>query len=220
MSSDRRVAANRANAQKSTGPRTAAGKARAAGNSRRHGLTAAPPADAVRRWYRVILDDPEAVPYPIDLDPYRRAARDLAEAEAQLARVRAAEWQLLRDPEGAPTEAEEQLLAEREWIRDHIGVGIEEQELRAGLPDGPLKGSLQTPREQARWARQGEGLVRRSRAHCDRLRRRRIKAREQLARKLARYRATAEARRRKALHRWIEELTKRSQEQRQAERAA
>jgi hypothetical protein len=38
MSSDKQIEANRRNAQKSTGPRTAAGKARARRNSRKHAL--------------------------------------------------------------------------------------------------------------------------------------------------------------------------------------
>lgn len=38
MASERQIAANRKNALKSTGPRSAAGKARAANNSKKHGL--------------------------------------------------------------------------------------------------------------------------------------------------------------------------------------
>lgn len=40
MTSERQAIANRRNARQSTGPRTSDGKARAAGNARRHGLTA------------------------------------------------------------------------------------------------------------------------------------------------------------------------------------
>jgi hypothetical protein len=40
MASDRQIAANRANAEKSTGPKTPDGKRRAAANARRHGLSA------------------------------------------------------------------------------------------------------------------------------------------------------------------------------------
>jgi len=40
VSTQKQIAANRANAKRSTGPRTAQGKAKSAGNSLRHGLTA------------------------------------------------------------------------------------------------------------------------------------------------------------------------------------
>lgn len=39
MATDKQIAANRANALKSTGPRTPAGRSRAAQNARRHGLS-------------------------------------------------------------------------------------------------------------------------------------------------------------------------------------
>jgi hypothetical protein len=38
MISERKLQANRANSKRSTGPKTAAGRAAAAGNARRHGL--------------------------------------------------------------------------------------------------------------------------------------------------------------------------------------
>jgi hypothetical protein len=41
MASDKQIAANRRNAAKSTGPRTAAGKERSRMNARRHGLASA-----------------------------------------------------------------------------------------------------------------------------------------------------------------------------------
>ena len=40
MASSRQIEANRANARRSTGPKTEAGKARSRGNARKHGLTA------------------------------------------------------------------------------------------------------------------------------------------------------------------------------------
>ncbi|EDM69526.1 hypothetical protein RAZWK3B_05927 [Roseobacter sp. AzwK-3b] len=85
MTSARQITANRANAQKSTGPRTQTGKTKAAGNARRHGLTSAPPLDLVRAWLRVILDTTEAPPL-IDLKQTERGrlALNLAMAEAHL----------------------------------------------------------------------------------------------------------------------------------------
>jgi hypothetical protein len=47
MATERQIAANRANAKKSTGPKTAAGKQRSSGNAFRHGLSGPLPDDLV-----------------------------------------------------------------------------------------------------------------------------------------------------------------------------
>ena len=84
MPSERQIAANRANARKSTGPRSASGKKRASRNALKHGLTTPISGAAVTREIealaRQIAGDPE--------DRLRMAlARDAAEAQLDLARV-------------------------------------------------------------------------------------------------------------------------------------
>ena len=84
MASERQLAANRANARKSTGPRSAPGKKRASRNALKHGLTT-PVSGAefireIEALARQIADDPE--------DRLRMlAARDAAAAQLELARV-------------------------------------------------------------------------------------------------------------------------------------
>ena len=185
MTSRRQLAANRANARRSTGPKTAAGKVRSAGNARRHGLTAPPEMGALRAWYRLILADPSASPDPLERDPRRRAARDLAEAEAQLQRVRLAEEQVLLNPEGDLSRGERDMI-------DAEGI------LLAGA-------------EYSGWDRRGRWLMDRVSKMMRRETERRQKSQERLGRTLTRYRGEAEARRRKALRRWIGEITKRTQ---------
>ncbi|WP_416898604.1 MAG: hypothetical protein ACMVY4_02395 [Minwuia sp.] len=75
------------NAQKSTGPRTAAGEAVVAGNARRHGATARPDPEAVDTWLALILDKPDISAsdlLPGDEVDFRALA--LAEAEVRVAR--------------------------------------------------------------------------------------------------------------------------------------
>ena len=84
MASERQLAANRANARKSTGPRSASGKKRASRNALKHGLsTPVSGAEFIREieaLARQIADDPE--------DRLRMlAARDAAAAQLELARV-------------------------------------------------------------------------------------------------------------------------------------
>src|SRR5262249_10413897 len=93
MASDRQIAANRRNSQRSTGPRTAAGKTRVRRNALRHGLAA------------IILRDP-AIKAAVDqlatvicgkgADPAKREqAVTGAESEALLSRIRAARADLI-----------------------------------------------------------------------------------------------------------------------------
>jgi len=93
MATERQIAANRANARNSTGPKSRAGKARASGNSRQHGLAARPMLDqeqfeAVRKLAHEIVD---SLSGQIDL----AQAMAIAEAELDLKRARAVSNALL-----------------------------------------------------------------------------------------------------------------------------
>ena len=96
MTSDRRNAANRANARKSTGPRSAEGKRRVSRNARRHGLTTQLDYAVVKSWIEAILDDPKLHGVEMGHDALGLVA-SLAEAEARLERVRRAEFRFLED---------------------------------------------------------------------------------------------------------------------------
>lgn len=87
MASERQIAANRRNAQNSTGPRSAAGKRRARRNAYRHGLGGADPLFGpgeereFEAFARSIAGDHAG---PLALS----SARDVARAEFRLARIR------------------------------------------------------------------------------------------------------------------------------------
>ena len=91
MTSQGMAARNRANAQKSTGPRTAVGKATVAQNARRHGVMAKPNPASVAAWLRVILDNPDLTPADLLAEDDRTLrALALAEAEVRVLRAQAA----------------------------------------------------------------------------------------------------------------------------------
>ncbi|MZR13396.1 hypothetical protein GQE99_10245 [Maritimibacter sp. DP07] len=110
---------NRANAQKSTGPRTNRGKAVVAGNARRHGATAKPDPWAVMTWYAIILDEPDVFSSGSVIPRSDRevAALTLAQSEAALAQ---AKQSLIDFEEGweAPCESLEDLRNMRDHIRE------------------------------------------------------------------------------------------------------
>ena len=86
MTSEKKIAANRRNAQKSTGPRSSAGKRRTSSNAYRHGLTAgvtssAKDAERIERLAREIAGSATDV---LTLE----YARDAAQAELDLAQIR------------------------------------------------------------------------------------------------------------------------------------
>jgi hypothetical protein len=88
MASMRKIAANRTNAQASTGPRTTKGKARASQNARRHGLSQSVTSNPV------LSAEVEALAREIagevsDLDIVE-LARAVAEAQIDMVRIRRA----------------------------------------------------------------------------------------------------------------------------------
>ena len=95
MTSPRKIQANRANARASTGPRTAPGRARAARNARRHGLSLSVFADPV------LSEQVEALAREIagesTSDGIYELARRVAEPQIDLQRVRYARHQFLAD---------------------------------------------------------------------------------------------------------------------------
>lgn len=93
MATERQIAANRANAKKSTGPKTAAGKLRSSRNAYRHGLSsplwldslASAKADAIAR--ALLGEDPTAAKL--------RSVEELVRAQLDLQRIRSTRTDLM-----------------------------------------------------------------------------------------------------------------------------
>ena len=108
---------NRANAAKSTGPKTSRGKAVSAQNARRHGATSAPDPSNVSAWLSVILERPHILPSDLmPMDEVGRTALNLAQAEARLA---AAEQALAEFEAGEESDGDD-LDSIAEHIRDAL----------------------------------------------------------------------------------------------------
>ena len=101
MTSSGNRAANRANALASTGPRTVGGRARAAQNARRHGLSVPALSDPLlSKAIDALATELAGEPANADI---RKLARNVAMAVFEVGRIRAARFQLLfmamEDPE-------------------------------------------------------------------------------------------------------------------------
>ena len=103
MASERQIAANRVNAQRSTGPRTALGKSKSSRNSFRHGLSGPLPVDAasspkVGEIARALL---------AEQGPNQGAAMEFAEAQIELLHIRAIRAHMLRSVDLAKATADQ-----------------------------------------------------------------------------------------------------------------
>lgn len=95
MATEKQKAANRANAQKSTGPKTAAGRLKSSRNAYRHGLSlplhldmsTSAKADAIAR---ALAQDPAD-------EEELAAAAEVAQAQLELLRIRAARAELMSE---------------------------------------------------------------------------------------------------------------------------
>jgi hypothetical protein len=93
MASERQIAANRRNARKSTGPHSGAGKKRASRNAYRHGLTLSITSTAAyaKQLAKLVREIAGNTDDTITLE----RAREIAQAELDLARVRRAKVALI-----------------------------------------------------------------------------------------------------------------------------
>ena len=145
MTSPRKIQANRANARTSTGPKTARGRARAAHNARRHGLSLSVFADPA------LSEQVEAVAREIAGEPSNddvyQLARRVAEAQIELQRVRYARHQLLSDALANPyyesrADTREKLKVIRQFLTPKlvdIPLPTVIENYLTGTPEGPVK---------------------------------------------------------------------------------
>ena len=89
MATERQVAANRANAKRSTGPKTAAGKRRSSGNAFRHGLSGPLPDDvrtmaAIDAIARAVIGSADAAVVGAD---EQKEATAFAQSQMELRRI-------------------------------------------------------------------------------------------------------------------------------------
>ncbi|MDU8943252.1 hypothetical protein [Ovoidimarina sediminis] len=125
---------NRRNAQGSTGPKSAKGKAIVAGNALRHSATARPDPKSVATWLSIILD--KSILSPEDLvptDDHGVRALLLAEAEVRLVAADRALSAFERG-EAEPDQATRELGDMADLIADDLSQGLaSSRQVRSGI---------------------------------------------------------------------------------------
>ncbi len=105
LATDKQIIANQLNAEKSTGPRTKAGKGRVSKNAVKHGLASAVATD----------EETNAIAERLSADLFagqdcsviaRERALEIAEIQSALIRIRAAKTELLQDASDIPSLSE------------------------------------------------------------------------------------------------------------------
>lgn len=162
-----RAAANRRNAARSTGPRTPAGKSKAAGNALRHGLSR--PAATLPEFVHAV----QKLAARFDAAAGAAAGTDAvliaAEAQIDLKRVRTRRRELLSrlehvvdhpGPEPDMLELAEGVIEEIELSDAEPAFRMSKRHRAKGLKLLPLLLVDRTPRERARLLRELDGLER------------------------------------------------------------
>ena len=146
MTSERKIKANRANARASTGPRTARGRAASAGNAHRHGLSLPVCSDPMLSEEVQALA--RAIAGPDANAEIQELARQVAEAQVDLRRVRFARHQFLSDKLADPYfEPRAQRRANLAFLMSvlrqpggaEMPVAELERVMKFGMPKGPHK---------------------------------------------------------------------------------
>jgi hypothetical protein len=139
MTSERQIAANRRNAGKSTGPRSHAGKRRAARNSLKHGLAASITAST---GYASTIDNLASEIFPeTDDASIRECARIIAAAGLELDRIRRVRIGLFAQIFNSDDVRQDESLSEEKSRRRVVAreVGLQEiaevQAVRRALPE-------------------------------------------------------------------------------------